>query len=119
MNTLLDEVEKINVRISELLAGEYTDDRRLTITLAYLNLGLDHHSAITFLMRNKRFSSALALVRVVFETMLRSHWVVRCATDEEVDKLAEDHDFDIMSRVDPDRIDKAFQTEGFFRQAKK
>lgn len=118
MEALLNEIENINARISELLAGEYTDDRRLTITLAYLNIGLDHHSAITFLMRNKRFGSALALVRSVFEAMLRAHWVVGCATNDEVDQLATDHDFDIMSRVDVDRIDKAFQANGFFRQAK-
>ena len=118
MKPLLNKANAINVHIAEILAGEYSDDRRLTITLAYLNLALDHHAAIIFLMRNGRFGSALALVRVVFEIMLRAHWVVGCATAEEVDKVAEDHDFDIMSRVDADRIDKAFNTNGFFRQAK-
>ena len=82
MNVLLSDAEKINSRISELLTGEYTDDRRLTITLAYLTLSLDHHSAIIFLMRNKHFGSALALVRVVFEAMFRAHWVLGCANDE-------------------------------------
>ena len=50
--------------------------------------------------------------------MLRAHWVVGCAKDTEVDQVAEDPDFDMMSRVDPDLIDAAFQADGFFRQAK-
>ena len=60
----------------------------------------------------------LALIRSIFEAMLRAHWIAVCATDAEVDQFAEDHSFDIMSRCDPDRIDEAFQTGGFFRQAK-
>lgn len=113
-----DSAEYINLKLSEILSGEYPDDRRVTITLAYCNLALDHHTAIILLLRNRLYSSALALVRPVFEAMLRAHWVVGCAKDAEVDQLAEDHDFDIMSRVDPNRIDAAFQADGFFRQAK-
>jgi hypothetical protein len=51
----LAEMEKVNARLSEILAGRYSDERRLTLTLAYLNLSLDHHSAIILLMRNKLF----------------------------------------------------------------
>ena len=50
--------------------------------------------------------------------MLRAHRIVGCAKDAEVDQVAENPDFDIMSRLDPNRIDAAFQTDGFFRQAK-
>lgn len=101
-----------------MLAGEYPDDRRVTITLAYCNLSLDHHTAIILLFRNKLYGSGLALVRSIFEAMLRAHWIVGCATPTEVDQVAEDQDFDIMSRVDADRIDEAFQADGFFRHAK-
>ena len=118
VDTLLKEAEEINGRISAILAGEYGDDRRTTVTLAYLNLSLDHHTAIILLMRNKLFGSGLALARSIFEAMLPAHWVVGCATDEEIDKLAEDPSFDIGSRVDPDRIDEAFRSDGFFRQVK-
>ncbi len=83
------------------------------------SLALDHHTAIILLFRNRLYGSGLALVRPVFEAMLRAHWVVGCANDAEVDQGAEDPDFDIMSRVDPNRIDAAFQADGFFRQAKK
>jgi len=113
-----DSAEHINSKLSQILSGEYPDDRRVTITLAYCNLALDHHTAIILLLRNRLYGSALALVRPAFEAMLRAHWVVGCAKDAEVDQVAEDHDFDIMSRVDPNRIGAAFQADGFFRQAK-
>jgi hypothetical protein len=70
------------------------------------------------LFRRNLYGSGLALIRSMFEAMLRAHWIAGCATDAEVDQFAEDHSFDIMSRCDPDRIDEAFQTGGFFRQAK-
>ncbi|MFN0103669.1 MAG: DUF6988 family protein [Bryobacteraceae bacterium] len=93
LQDLLTEVECINLRISQFLEGEYKDDRRLTLTLAYLNLSLDHHGSIILLMRNERHSSAMALVRVLFEAMIRAYWVVKCASDAQVDKVAEKDSF--------------------------
>lgn len=113
-----DCAERTNVKLSQVLSGEYPDDRRVTITLAYFNLALDHHMAIILLFRSGLYGSGLALVRPVFEVMLRAHWVVGCAKDTEVDQVAENPDFDIMCRLDPNRVDTAFQADGFFRQAK-
>ncbi len=118
MTDAFDSAERVNVELSRVLSGEYPDDRRVTITLAYCNLAMDHHTAIILLFRHRLYGSGLALVRPVFEAMLRAHWVVGCAKDTEVDQVAEDPDFDIMSRVDTNRIDAAFQADGFFRQAK-
>ncbi|MDQ2900229.1 MAG: hypothetical protein M3Y07_10555 [Acidobacteriota bacterium] len=58
-------------------------------TLGYCGLALDHHSAVTILYYQSRSSSGLALVRVVFEAMLRAHWVYGRATDAEVDQVAD------------------------------
>src|SRR5215469_13532729 len=115
----LTAAEAINTKVSVILRGEYPDDHRVSTAVAFCNLGLDHHSAIIVLFRRNLYGSGLALVRSIFEAMLRAHWIAGCATDAEVDQFAEDHSFDIMSRCDPDRIDEAFQTGGFFRQAKK
>ena len=86
----------------------------MTITLAYSNLAMDHHTAIILLFRHRLYGSGLALVRPVFEAMLRAHWVVGCAKDAEVDQVAEDPDFDIMSRVDTNRMDAALSGGWFF-----
>jgi hypothetical protein len=115
----LDEVERINKCVGDLLRGHYGDDRKTALTLAYLNLSLDHHRAIVLLMRNWHHGSALALVRCVFEAMLRAHWVVACATPAQVDQVAENDDFKFPKAEDIARaVDQALQAEGFFQEAK-
>ncbi len=93
LENLLNEVEGVNWRIEQLLEGDYTVEKRLTLTLAYLNLCLDHHASMVLLMRNGRNGSAMALVRLVFEAMIRAHWVVKCASNDQVDAVAEDDGF--------------------------
>jgi hypothetical protein len=53
MDETLNVAEQINIKLSQILGGKYTDDRRVIITLAYCNLSLDHHMAIIRLFRNK------------------------------------------------------------------
>jgi hypothetical protein len=35
--------EYMNLKLSKILSGEYPDDRRVTLTLAYCDLALDHY----------------------------------------------------------------------------
>jgi hypothetical protein len=124
MTKMLAEAESINSGIAALLQGNYGDDRRTTLTLAYLNLSLDHHAGIVLLMKNKLYGPALALVRVVLEAMFRAHWVVGCATPQQVDQVAENDDFkfpkmdDLATAVDDAFSDPDDQPLTFFRKAK-
>jgi hypothetical protein len=119
------ESQKINARIAELLAGVYTDERKLTFPLAYLNLSLDHHQAILLLMKSQLYGSALALVRLVFEAMIRAHWVAQCASENQINEAAENDDFkfpkmdDMVTAVDQAYSDPNDKPSNFFRQAKK
>jgi hypothetical protein len=120
----LSEAEAINRKIADILRGRYDDDRRLTIPLAYFNLCHDHHRAITLLMRNQLYGSGMALVRPIFEAMIKAHWVYKCASADQVDAAAERHNdiFPKMYRM-VDAVDKAFSDPNdepltFFRQAK-
>ena len=109
LEALLNEVEKVNDRIQQILGGNYCDERRLTLTLAYLNLSLDHHASIIFLMKNGRHGSAMALVRIVFEAMIRAHWIVKCASASEVDEVAEKDDFKFPKMDDMTKaVDQAY-----------
>jgi hypothetical protein len=110
--------EQVVAQVDELLDVKYDDARRTKVILAYTSLAIGHHVAIIQLMRSDQHGSALALVRPVFETMLRAHWVVACAKDEEVDQMCTDAKFDVMGRVDTGRIDAALNAHGFFKQAK-
>lgn len=69
IDNALAAVEQINAKLSAILADGYPDDRRITITAAFCNLALDHHTAIILLFRNKLYGSRLALVRATFEAM--------------------------------------------------
>src|SRR5947207_2179812 len=105
----LTEAERINDRIAEFLRNGYKDERRLTLALAYLNLSLDHHRAIILLMRSGLFGSAMALVRLVFEAMIRSHWVAKCASDAQVEEVAENENFKFSKMDDmASAVDAAF-----------
>ena len=55
----LSEIEKISAGIAELLRGRYADERRLTLSPAYLSLTLDHHHATIVLMKEQHYGSAL------------------------------------------------------------
>ena len=120
----LAEAEGVNTKIGELLAGQYTDERRLTVPLSYLSLCLDHHQAITLLMRKPLYGSAMALVRPIFEAMIKAHWVNKCASDAEVNDVAENDNasFPKMYQMAA-AVDKAFSDPNdepltFFQQAK-
>jgi hypothetical protein len=121
----ISEIEKVNARVAELLRGRYSDERRLTLPLAYLNLSLDHHRAIIVLMKGQLYGSALALVRLVFEAMIRAHWIAKCASDAQVDQVAQDDDFkfpkinDMAKSVDQTYSDQNAEPLTFFQQAKK
>jgi hypothetical protein len=101
---LIDRVEAVRRRLYELSAGRYPDDRHTTAVLAYLDVTLEHHEAICRLMGLKLFGSACALGRPVVDALFRALWVNGCATDEQVDAVAERDDFDwpkdMMAQVD-------------------
>jgi hypothetical protein len=121
----LSVAEKINARICELLASRYADERRLMLMLAYLNLSLSHHQGIICLMVNRLYGPALALVRVIFEAMIKAHWIAKCASDAQVEDVAE-HDnakFPKMHEM-TEAVDNAFSDPhdaplNFFKQAKR
>lgn len=121
---MLEEAEKINRLIPKLLGGNYPDDRKTTLTLAYLDLSLDYHAGILLLMKNRLYGPALALVRVLFEAMLRAHWIVGCATPSQVDDVAEKDGFKfpkmdkLVTQVDRAFSDPKDEPLNFFRQAK-
>jgi hypothetical protein len=124
----LSQMKKINTKINELLQKRYTDERRLTLPLAYLRLSLDHHRAIILLMKNELYGSAMALVRPVFEEMIRAHWVAdeKCASNAQVDQVAENDDFKFPNMNDMTKaVDQAYsdptseKPPTFFQQTKK
>jgi hypothetical protein len=61
---------------------------RSRVAAACLGVALDHHHAITILVKSQRFASAFALTRIQFESFLRGSWIAQCATEEQVAKFS-------------------------------
>jgi len=51
-------------------------------------VSLEHHHSIAILVENNRIASAIALVRSEYESYLRGMWLLLCAPEEGLDKLA-------------------------------
>ena len=52
----------------------------------YLLRYLEHFHSVLILFEEKKYNSAFALRRVLFDTYLRGIWISRCATDETIEK---------------------------------
>ncbi len=105
-------------QVGNLVSGEYTDDPRTLLLIAHTDLVIDHHAAIMLLLREGHYGSAFSLVRIQFEAFINAHWVMGCATDDQVRKIAakEFH----LPRMG-DRVtgcDSAFGTDQFFQTIK-
>jgi hypothetical protein len=62
-------------------------DSREIAAAALYETTAEHHSAIGLLLHFKQFSSAQALIRSCVGASLRTVWLLRCATQEQVDNI--------------------------------
>src|SRR5260370_22731396 len=116
----VERAERVRAEVARVLQGEYKDDTRLMVLLAYVDLAIEHHEAIGVLLRSKLHGSAFSLTRVVFEILFCAHWVARCASDGDLEKIAFKGNFEFpgMGTIVKD-VDTVFGTDGFFEEIKK
>jgi hypothetical protein len=121
----MDVTERIHLaneyraQVGKLVSGEYKDDTRVLLLIAYTDLVLEHHESIMVLLGKKLYGSAFSLVRVLFEAFFRAHWTTACAKDADIEKLRQqDFEFPGMGTL-VSAIDTAFRTDGFFEEIKK
>ena len=113
--TLLDRADALSAEVSRELDGTYPNDDRIKLLVAYVDVALEHHAAITLLVRNNRCGSAFALVRVVFDALYRALWVRGCATSADIANIVADTTaaFPNMNAL-TGAVDQAYGTDGFF-----
>lgn len=115
---ILDRADDLRSRVGSLLSGEYPDDGKIMLLLAYLDVVCEHHEAMLHLIRIDFRGSAFALVRVLLEAFFRAHWVNFCASPDEVERIAQrEFSFPGMQAM-VDAIDTASASECFFAQIK-
>jgi len=63
------------------------NDERQTLLVAYFDICMEHIQSIQLLIKNKLFGSAFALVRPFYETYYRALWMLKFATEEQVEGI--------------------------------
>lgn len=107
-------------KLRELLPhDEYPSSTKNSFLFAYVDIALEHHEAISLLIKSELFGSAFALVRPLIETMFRALWMNEVATGNEIEKASRDElDFPSMSQM-VEEIDKSYYTDTFFQSFKR
>jgi hypothetical protein len=83
----IDRSAEFRIKTAGLKLSSKKIGSREFVAAALYEIASEHHSAIGLLLRFRRFSSAQALIRSCVETSLRVVWVLRCATEEQVDAI--------------------------------
>jgi hypothetical protein len=99
---------------SLLEAGELPRNDRSELVYACVDIALEHQKAIVCLVKNNMFGSASALVRPVYETLLRALWINGCAGELEIKGLRSDPGFQFPGRSGMlKQIAEAYRTDLF------
>ena len=67
--------------------GPVHPDTRAVLVIGAADQALEHHEAIWLLSERNLNGSALAMVRLVWDAMLRAVWLNACATDEQIEQV--------------------------------
>ena len=119
IDDLSNQGAEIRSKLRELLLRpEYPVDTKTTLLTAYVDIALEHHEAISLLIKTKLFGSAFAVVRPLVETMLRALWINALANPNQIEKASRDKlKFPCMSQMLAE-IDQTYGTDAFFQSFK-
>jgi hypothetical protein len=83
--------DEIRTQLRALLyRHEYPGNAKNLVLVAYVDIALEHYAAICFLTKAGLHGSAFALVRSVFDTMLRAYWINKVATEQQIEQAISD-----------------------------
>lgn len=120
LSKTLDRSELISRAVWEAaFSSRFHEPTQLTmLTIWYLELLIEHQSAITLLIRQHHAGSAMALVRSTFEILCRGMWAISHMAEADAKKVLDDtFKFPTMA-VMVSNIDVAYATDGTFAQLK-
>jgi hypothetical protein len=83
--TILQGAFDLHHWIIERLDGmEVSNAERSLVAHSCFDLVIEHHIAITVLIKSRIYGSAFTLVRPTFESFIRDVWIRRCAQDKQI-----------------------------------
>ncbi len=90
MKNLRDILSRIGIELSGL---SYAADGRNDLSIALLDVVIEHSKAIVVLIEHSLHASHYALVRPMFESFIRALWIQHCANDEQIIRIREKDEF--------------------------
>lgn len=86
---VLQRTHLLQQMLNEITDHALADDSpRVRFSAVGANLATEHWLAMTTLMESRRFASAIALIRLQYESLLRSVWCLHCAVDDQIETLS-------------------------------
>ena len=88
MNQLLARSAEFEARVTDFLGLPLFDDsNRLRAVRSVASLGFEHAQSLKYLTAAGLCTSASALLRVQYESLVRAIWMHHCATDQDVELI--------------------------------
>lgn len=105
--------------ISELLENKVVgNDERQTLLIAYFDICMEHIKSTHLLITYKLYGSAFAIVRPFYETYFRALWMLKFASDQEVEGIRNNtfHFPNMGSKIK--ELDSIYTGTDFFQKIK-
>lgn len=120
LNGILRKGEVVRNHLLQMLHRKgYASEDISNLLAAYTDIALEHHESIYLLINRKLYGSAFALVRPLYDTFYRAHWVCGCATKEEVHEICNNDSFQFPKMNDMvQSIDEKYASDTFFSSIK-
>lgn len=120
INSMLTKGEGVRNRLQQMLSEkEYSSEDIKNLLAAYTDIALEHHESIFLLIDRKLYGSAFGLVRPLFDTFYRVHWVYGCANKEQVHEICNNDSFQFPKMSDMvQSIDEKYASDTFFSSIK-
>lgn len=88
INELLKRSAELESRLSKFLAlRPYFDTEKITASRIMCSIAFEHAESAKMLIATGNFTSAISLVRLQYEALVRAMWLFYSATDQSISKL--------------------------------
>ena len=113
----LKDVQENFKKVSLALADkEVANNERQLLLVSYFDIDMEHIQAIHLLIMQKLYGSSFALVRSFYETFLRALWMLKSATDDEIENIKNNQfKFPCTKKMVSD-IDSEYMMTNFFEE---
>lgn len=117
----IDHIENFLFEADKLIHdSSFKTSIRFKTSAILFNIVIDHTSACLLLLKSEKYSSVSALLRVIYEGLVRALWIKNCATDVEVslflerDKILKNSQEEYHARELVEAVDKVLDAENIF-----